>query len=293
MRRMTARLDPRWRAHSGPGWSAGWTPRALSLGDGDTACVTLGAGPPCLLLPPLPGWKEAWVACAPRLAARFEVSAFDLRTRFPRGDRWARVVDDVRRVMDALGHPRVLLVGHSLGGAIAQRVALAEPARVAGLVLSSTFARVATPPGTRARRFLEQPLVLAGLRGLPEAPAAAWARRLAARGAWVFDPACDERVLAFVRFGIRHASAREVAAHLRLALAHDTRATLGTLAMPALIVRGERESAFVREACEALARALPHAARVVLPGVGHLHPLSAPDALAAAVTTWWDAAGGA
>lgn len=280
MRRVAVHLDDGWRAHADPAWLAGWAPRGFDLGDGTTEVVILGEGPTLVLLPPLPGWKEAWVATAARLARRFRVVTFDLRVRFAPGDRWAQCIGDTLRVAEAFAPGRFVLVGHSLGGALAQRVALAHPERVAGVVLSSTFARVASPPGTPAKRFVEQPLVLASQRLLPEPIAAPLARRLAAGGAWVYDPCCDARVLAFVRHAIRHAPMRDVAVMLRLALDHDTRGALPSLAAPALVVHGERESAFVGAAAAELLRLLPRAEGAVLPGVGHLHPLSAPGALA-------------
>ena len=47
---------------------------------------------------------------------------------------------------DALGLPRFILAGHSMGGAIAQMVALRQPQRLAGLILVGTGARLAVSP---------------------------------------------------------------------------------------------------------------------------------------------------
>jgi pimeloyl-ACP methyl ester carboxylesterase len=77
-------------------------------------------------------------------------------------------------VADALGLDRFALFGHSLGGAIAQRFALAHPDRVRALVLSSSFAWVSTPRGAAVARWLEQPLVLAAVRLLPGAGRSTW-----------------------------------------------------------------------------------------------------------------------
>ena len=289
MRHVAVRLGDDWRAHADPAWLAGWESRPFDLGDGATEVVAAGAGPPLLLLPPLPGWKEAWAACLPLLARRHRVVTFDLRARFGPGDRWRQAVADVLRVADAFAPGPLTLVGHSLGGALAQHVALAHPARVTGVVLSSTFARITTPAGTAHRRFVEQPFVLATQRVLPDPLAVPLARHLAESGAWVYDPCCDDRVLAFVRFAIRRAPPRDAAVMVRLALDHDTRATLASLAAPALVVYGERESGFVREGAAEMLQRLPRAQAVELPGVGHLHLLSAPRLLADAIERWLDA----
>jgi pimeloyl-ACP methyl ester carboxylesterase len=128
--------------------------------------------------------------------------------------------------------------------------------------------------------------VLASQRWLPERASLALARRLAARGAWVYDRACDDDVLRFVRFGIRHVPLRLAAERVRLALEHDTRGELSAIACPTLVVRGEREGRFVRESAEELARLVPGAELRISPGVGHLHPLSGAAWLCATVEEW-------
>lgn len=281
-----ASLRAGWRALVPPGWLTGWTPRTFDLADGTTEVVTLGAGPPLLLLPPLPGWKEAWLGVAAGLAPRFTVIVPDLRVRFGGPPSWERLLDDLERLTDALAPVPAVVVGHSLGGALAQRWALRRPDRVRALVLSSSFANVRHAPGHLWKRFVEQPLVLAAQRLLPERPAlrlaAAWARA----GVWVYDPQCDARVLAFVRHGIRSVTLADARVMVRLAFAHDTTAALAGVRPPVLILVGERETMWARDASEALARLLPHATEVTLPGVAHLHPLSAPDALVDVVERW-------
>jgi len=278
-----ARLDPAWRRHVPPAWLEGWSPVRFGLVGGDTEVVAMGAGPPLLLLPPLPGWKEAWVACAARLSRRFGVVTLDLRAG---AADWDSLLDDLDRVADVFIGRRTVVVGHSLGGALALRWALRRPERVAALVLSSAFARVTTPRGDRGARFVAQPLVLASQRWLPERLALPLARALAARGAWVYDPLCGDDVLRFVRCGIRSVPLALAAERVRLALAHDLRAALPAIACPTLVVHGERESRFVRDAAAELVRVIPGAAGRVSPGAGHLHPLSNAAWLCATLEDW-------
>ena len=279
-------LPDGWQGRVNPAWLKGWRPTAFELEGGTTQVVESGAGPPLLLVPPLPGFKEAWIATVPALARHFRVVTFDLRVRFADRPRWEDLVDDLDRVADAFVPGPVLLVGHSLGGALAQRWALARPERVAALVLSSSFARVGSARGYWAKRYVEQPLVLASQRFLPERLAAPMARWLAARHAWVYDARCDERTLSFVRYCIRAIELPLARRLVTLAFEHDVRATLAHLRCPTLLVVGERETPWARAATSELSRLLPDAALRMSPATSHLHPLSAPEWFADTVHEW-------
>jgi len=281
-----ARLPDGWQRRVDPAWLEGWAPRRFDLDGGTTEIVTMGEGPALVLLPPLPGFKESFVAVARLLARDFRVVTFDLRARFDGRPTWAALLHDFDRIAAALAPGPFLLAGHSLGGALAQQWALARPERVSGLVLSSSFARVTTPPGHWAKRYVEQPLVLASQRLLPDALARRLARSFAKRGAWVYDARCDDRVLDFVRFGIRTLPLGLARQSVALALEHDTRASLGRWSGPTLLVVGERETLWARESVAELARLIPHAEQRVSPGVAHLHPLSSPEWLAETVRAW-------
>ncbi len=280
MRSMTADMGNAWRAGARAEWLAAWRVREVPAAAGVLTCVDAGTGPPLVLLPPLPGFKEAFAPCAHLLVRTFRVIAPDLRARFPGGlaqsARWSLLVRDLEHLCDALGLERVAVAGHSLGGALAQHWALERPDRIRALVLSSAFARVTTPRGARLARYVEQPLVIGSQRLLPRGAALAIARRLAPRGGWVYDPLCDRPVLELVRAAIRACPVRLAAGRVTLALAHDTHTRLAALRPPVRLLVGERDTAFARAAAQALVRSLPAAKIEVSPGAGHLHPLSRP-----------------
>ena len=281
-----ARLDPGWRTHVDPAWLEGWSPLAFDLGDGETDVVVMGEGPPLVLLAPLPGFKEAWLGVAARLARSFRVVTFDLRCRFPARPSWDAVLRDLERILDAHAPGAVVVVGHSLGGALAQQWALSRPERVRALVLSSSFTRLRNPAGNLYARFIEQPLVVASQRLLPPESARGLARLLARHGRWVYDDRCDDRLLDFIRHCMRYTDAATVRSAIALVVQHDTTASVASLRVPTLVLVGEKESVFSLPAAQELARLVPGAELRVSPGASHLHPLSSPEWLAETVEDW-------
>ena len=122
---------------------------------GDFHLVRTGKGPKLLLLH---GWPEFWLTWEPvmqRLADRYEVIAPDLRgfgDSSKPGGPWGAAdhASDMLAVMDALGLQTVGVVGHDVGGAVAQCMARAAPDRVTGLfffdfVYPGIGARMGTP----------------------------------------------------------------------------------------------------------------------------------------------------
>ena len=104
---------------------------------------TAGSGPPLLLLHGIANSSETWERVAPLLSERFTLIAPDLLghgdSATPRGDySLGAHASGARDVVTALGHERVTVVGHSLGGGIAMTFAYHYPERVERLALISS-----------------------------------------------------------------------------------------------------------------------------------------------------------
>jgi 3-oxoadipate enol-lactonase len=103
-----------------------------------------GSGDPLLLIMGLAADSTAWLFQIPDFARRYRTIAFDNRgvgrSAKPRGPYTIhQMADDAAGLLDVLGIERAHVVGVSMGGMIAQELALRHPARVRGLVLGCTF----------------------------------------------------------------------------------------------------------------------------------------------------------
>src|SRR5262249_35935611 len=113
------------------------------VGDVDLYYEEHGKGFPCLLIMGLAAHSTAWVLQVAEFAERYRAIAFDNRgvgrsSKPPGPYTIHQMADDAVGLLDALDVRRAHVVGVSMGGMIAQEVALRHPHRVQGLVLACT-----------------------------------------------------------------------------------------------------------------------------------------------------------
>lgn len=106
---------------------------------GTLAGWVVGQGPPVVLLHGGPGLRHDYMeGIAGELQSGYRVASFQQRGVAPSTLEGPftipQAIGDVVSVLDALGWPRVLLVGHSWGGHLAFRFAAAHPGRVLGML---------------------------------------------------------------------------------------------------------------------------------------------------------------
>ena len=187
---------------------------------------------------------------------------------------------DAVRLLDALGLASAHVYGLSMGGMVAQEMAIRFPDRVRALVLGGT-----THGGPRA--VLPSPRVAAALTSR-SAPAAVRAE-LVGRALFSESFRLREPQLARTYLGLlaqHRTSARGLVSHLTASAYHDTRARLGRISAPTLVLHGGEDALTPVGNARQLARAIPDASLVVLPGVGHGYLLERPDEAHRAFDSW-------
>ena len=133
----------------------------IATADGDVSYVVTGAGPSVLAIQGAGVTGRGWRPQVDRLSTQFRFITFDNRGigNNRRGDgelTIERMARDALAIVDAEGIDRVHVVGHSMGGLIAQHLALTRRERMKSLALLCTFA-----DGARATRLSGRMLILA------------------------------------------------------------------------------------------------------------------------------------
>jgi len=173
---------------------------------------------------------------------------------------------DTAGLMDALGLPSAHVLGISLGGCIAQELALARPDQVRSLTLVSSFAK-ADAYTARVVGALE-----AAARRLP---ASDFIRLMQL---WLFSPAYHEGHMDDLlrREAQAKAHPHPTPLHALLAqcdacLAHDTLDRLAAVQAPTLVTAGDADAVTPMHCAQTLADEIPNAALTVFAGAGHCH----------------------
>ncbi len=258
--------------------------------------IEAGHGPETVLL--LHGFGAnafSWRATIPLLAETHRIVAMDF-PGFGFSDRRSDInlgaaaqAARALAVLDDLGFAQATVVGHSMGGGIAQRLALLAPERVSRLVLVASVDAGITPPWLhRAARVA--PISTAVMRLMGHFPALV--RRFTRRSLRriVFDPA---HVTAAVVDGYAIPSLIPGTAQCVGRMARDAigvpAAKLEQITASTLVVDGERDRVVPPKVTARLVAAIPGARHVVIPRTGHLVPEEQPIAFVEALRTFFDA----
>lgn len=232
-----------------------------------------GSGAPLLLIQGVGACGEAWRPQVEGLRGEFQTLLFDNRglgRSLPNTGPVSipAMAEDARALMDEAGWESAHVVGHSMGGLIAQQLALDAPGRVRSLALLCTFSKgpeaarvtpwvlwmtLRTRLGSRAMRrkaFLEMLFPPGYLRTVDSGECAERVAKLVGRDLADSPPILMKQVMAMGR--------------------HDVAKKLGSLAgIPTLVVSGEKDPIAPPLFGRALAAAIPGAQFEEMKGASH------------------------
>lgn len=229
-----------------------------------------GEGPPLLLMSGLSGGTWSWYGQAPFFQSHYRTVVFDNRgagrsDMAPGPYNMKQLAMDALCILDHLRIERVFVLGLSMGGMIAQELALLAPARIRALLLGCTHCggSLRIPPRTQALQILldnqglshEQiieknlPIFLSEtcLKNRPELVQAY-------RQAQVTSPLQPDHTFK---------------AQLAAINTFDCCDRLPSIEAPTLVVTGDKDVLVPRENAHYLARHISHAELAVIPDAGH------------------------
>jgi 2-succinyl-6-hydroxy-2,4-cyclohexadiene-1-carboxylate synthase len=222
--------------------------------------------------------RQSWRRTVAALGGRYRAVAPDLPGHGQMAERRPASLAAALASLRALVEEPHVLAGYSMGGRIALHAALTAPDRIRGLVLVGASPGLADATEREQRRRADEELAERIEAIGVEAFADEWGRLTL----WDGQP---ERVRAAARADRLRNTAPGLAAALRglgtgaLPPLWDR---LAELTMPVTLVAGERDERF-RAIAERMARSIPDARVVVVPGAGHAAQLERPDLVAAAI----------
>lgn len=244
-------------------------------------------GTPTLLM--LHGFASSlhtWQAWAEALSPRWRVLRIDLpgaglTGADPSGDYGdARALQLIGKLLDERGIGRVTVIGHSMGGRIAWRLAAEQPQRVDRLVLIAPVGLEPGPPPEPPagagvlRRVLPRSVLQRGLESAYGDPTRLNPDTVTRYHDMLLAP------------GVRDA----ILARLQQPAAQDAPTQLPRVAAPTLLLWGELDRLIPPARAQDFQRLLPHARVVELPGLGHVPQEEAPAASLPALLDFLDPA---
>jgi 3-oxoadipate enol-lactonase len=229
----------------------------IAVGDIDINYQIQGSGSPLLLIMGLSFSLLDWGTELPALLApSHQLILFDnrdagLTSQSKRDYTIADMADDTAGLLDALKIPKAHIFGVSMGGAIAQELALRHPSKVDKLILGCTFAG-----GTCSQYGDLSPLLNGNLLNLLFTPTYIKANQQALK-------------YHLAKASPLHSKGEALQRQLKALGTHNTCNTLSKISAPTLILTGDSDTAIPSSNSDVLLKEMPNAKLETIPDAAH------------------------
>jgi 3-oxoadipate enol-lactonase len=242
--------------------------------------TTLGSGPTVLMLHGIGGGHVAFAPQVETLAAAgYRAVAWDMpgygHSAPIEPYTFKGLAQSCIDLIDALQCEHVVLLGHSMGGMVAQEVVARRPERVSRLVLCGTSAAFGKRTDGRSADAWAQQFIAQRTAPLDAGQSMAEvAQRLVPQMVGPGSLPEGLRLAEHCMAGVPAATYRRA---LDCLVTFDRQAALGDIRVPTLLIGGEFDRVAAPAVMKQMAEAIPDARYAELKGIGHLMNLEAPD----------------
>lgn len=245
------------------------------------AFTTLGAGPTVLMLHGIGGGHLAFAPQVETLASSgYRAVAWDMpgygHSAPIEPYTFKGLAQSCIKLIEALlqaddeKRPGVILLGHSMGGMVAQEVVARRPELVNKLVLCGTSPSFGKPEGDWQRQFIEQ-------RTAPLDAGKSMADLAEVLVPQMVGPGSLPEGVRLATHCMVQVPASTYRRALEALVTFDRRANLAQIGVPTLLVAGEHDRNAPPAVMKKMAQAIPNSTYIEMRGIGHLQNLEAPD----------------
>lgn len=237
--------------------------------------TALGGGPTVLMLHGIGGGHLAFAPQVETLASSgYRAIAWDMpgygHSAPIEPYTFKALAESCIRLIEALKCDSVTLVGHSMGGMVAQEVVARRPQLVNSLVLCGTTASFGKPDGDWQRAFIAQRTALLDAGKSMAELAEVLVPQMIGPGALPEGVKLATHCMSLV-------PAATYRRALEALVTFDRRANLPNIAVPTLLIAGEHDRNAPPAAMKKMAEAIPRSTFIEMKGIGHLQNLEAPE----------------
>lgn len=243
--------------------------------------TTLGAGPTVLMLHGIGGGHLAFAPQVETFASNgFRAVAWDMpgygHSAPIEPYTFKGLAERCIALIESLKCGQVVLLGHSMGGMVAQEVVARRPELVTRLVLSGTSPAFGKSDGEWQREFLRQ-------RTAPLDAGKSMAEMAEVLVPQMIGPGSLPEGVRLAQHCMGTVNPSTYRRALEALLTFDRRADLARIHVPTLLIAGEQDKVAPPAVMKKMAQAILGSTYIELPGIGHLQNLEAPDEYDAAV----------